>query len=111
MNDYLHVLSYKVIPQPIIDFVSSLRTVAGDERPKEKSKVPTTLGHSRVPQLFSFYQRDIKSWSEKRTNASHSPLKRVHSPRQASPFNVLDVELKGNSGTVGSFQYAGSMRA
>jgi hypothetical protein len=112
MNDYLHVLSYKVTPQPIIDFVSTLRGDPSAPSPQENSKLQSKArAQSRVPQLFSFYQQDIKNWNEKRSHASLSPVKRQPSPRHTSPFNVLDVDLKGNSGTVETpVSSCGSMR-
>lgn len=78
--------------KPLIEYASKLRV------PIPLKSIQTT----RNAEPFSFYQKDMEKL-ENRTSKSLSPTKRTHimpSPREKCLQNILDVEIKGNTGTV-----------
>ncbi len=87
-------MSTKVCAGPIVDFVSRLR-VDEEDGVTEPKKHPLRLPD---PKLFSFYQKDVEHWRAK--NSESPKPKRLPRARDRSPRDVLDVDIKGNSGTV-----------
>lgn len=89
MNEYRHLISGKSGAQPFFDFAACLRNHNGGEKNKktQKNKLATT---------FSFYEKDMAKWREKLGLASQ-PIKPL------SPYKILDVDAKGNTGTVKFF--------
>ena len=89
----MHLLSTKVSAQPILEFASRLRGKATDPQKTQ----------SRNEALFTFYHKDIEQWNGKIKNATQPPqgtIRKLPSLRERSPRNVLDVDIKGNAGTV-----------
>ena len=79
----------------MLDFAANLRL---DKEEGEKKKALATLN----PELFSFYHKDMEKWISRTTvnNSPTRPNRKYVNPHDKSPYNVIDVDIKGNSGTV-----------